>query len=94
MNISQFILDEDYEILPFDKFPEKLFTITFDGFSPYAIDCNDLQFENMCKLASESAKSFINLFKETHAITEPEIAFQPNGIAIVKIGIRKKENKP
>jgi hypothetical protein len=89
---DEFNLDEnDYKIIPINRCPTKFYSITFQGWDKVSIDSNDSGLITMVKLATDTLKCLIKLYKKTHAFTQPKFYYKPDGTFGVKIGTMENE---
>lgn len=85
--LLDFFETQDYKIIPIYWGVTKFHTISLGGWKKITIDANDTTFTEVCKVASAVMKTFIDLFKETHAFSEPQIIFKKDGILVIKFGM-------
>lgn len=83
-------IDQDYEIIPNHICPSKFYSIEFSGWSTLPIFVTDLMLTDVSVLAAKSVQNFIEMYKDTHAFTLPEINLKPNGVVEVKIATLEK----
>lgn len=83
-------VNEDYQTIPLHWCPTEFYSITFEGWK-CTLSATDESFNLMIKLASQTLEAFINLYKNTHAFTQPELYFTPEGKLGIKIGTMENE---
>ena len=89
---DKFNLDEDdYKIIPINGCPTKFYSINFDGWGHFSSSSTDSGFIIAVNLAVKTIRSFIELYKETHAFTQPQFYYKPDGTFGVKIGTMENE---
>jgi len=90
--LNEFNLDpDDYKIIPLHICPTKFYSIAFQGWDKVSIDSNGSGLTTMVNLAAYTLKGFIKLYKETHAFTQPEFYYKPDGTFGVKIGTMEND---
>jgi len=82
---------DEYKIIPWDMQPTKFYSITFDGWDKVTFSCDDPTLNEMICIAGETAKNIISKYKETHAFSEPQFFWKPNGEFVIKIGLMELE---
>jgi hypothetical protein len=82
---------DDYKLLPINMMPTKFYSVTFDGWDNPTIAADDPIFTEMVSFAAETARSIINKYKETHALTQPQFFWKPDGSFGIKIGLMELE---
>lgn len=90
--MNEIYLDEsDYTIMCNTFCPTKFYTITFDGWKTPIMSLEDNTFREITELASKSIVNVVKIYKETHAFTQPQFFFKPDGTFGVKIGTLENE---
>lgn len=81
------IFKKNYKTIPVHWGVSRFHTISLEGWEKPKIDCNDQPFTEACNVSSALFEAFIDIFKETHAFTEPEFILKSNGVLSIKIGM-------
>jgi hypothetical protein len=84
------IEETDYRIIPRCWVPTKFHTITFHGWQ-FVISAQDQSCIDLFELASSTVTSFVRIYKNTHAFTEPQLSIKPDGEITIKIGTMENE---
>ena len=79
------------KLIPINVMPTKFYTITFEGWKPHMICYDDAGLNESIIMACASMDKIIELYRETHAFTEPMLSIMPNGIITLKIGTMELE---
>ncbi len=85
--ITEFLKINDYKIIPMHWGVRRFHSISFDGWERLTFDINDRSFTECCNVAAALLKAFVELFKDTHAFTDPELIFKFDGVVSIKIGM-------
>ncbi len=82
----------EIKMIPLNWCPTKHYTISISGFDKFTVQKNDIEFSKILIFASETVKSFINVYKDTHAFSEPVFGYNLNDRLIsIKIGTMENE---
>lgn len=88
-------------IIPINWGVTRYFTITFEGWDKIIFDINNAVFNELNDMASKTFKTFVSLYIDMYAFTEPELIWLPNGKFQLRIGTleieeyeRRKSEKP
>lgn len=81
----------DYIQIPYNFCPTKFYSITFEGWKSSTITYEDPTFNEMSSLGWETAKNIITKYLDTHAFTEPQFFWKPDGSFGIKIGLMELE---
>lgn len=82
---------DEFKIISWDMQPTKFYSITFHGWDKITFSCDDPTFNDLISIAGETAKNIINKYKETHALSEPQFYWKPNGEFGIEIGLMELE---
>lgn len=77
--------EEKYNIIPSSWMPTKFYNITFEGWKGFSLDANCSVLTEMVTMASITIKGFIELYKDTHAFSQPGMYIKPDGTFGFKI---------
>ena len=94
LNFSERVLGinmKDAKLIPFNCCPTKYYTISFEGWTKVELVVQDETFNQVLNIASQSLKSLIDMYKETHAFTEPQFIYDPKGVFKVRIATMELE---
>lgn len=84
---------ENLRIIPRNWHPTNFYSFGISGFEKFKFTSDDLCFQECVDVLSASLKCFIDLRKETHAFTEPQLYYKPNEKSMtIKIGIMENEH--
>jgi hypothetical protein len=79
--------EDDHKIIPITMCVPEFYTITFEGWKNYSLIIVDDGFMKIMELAKSTVNSFIDLYKQTHAFTQPQFIMKMDGMPCIKIGI-------
>jgi|GEM_PF-5943136 hypothetical protein len=87
MIFDQINLDEEeYNIIPINWGATKYYNINLEGWPKLTVSHEDEIFNKILPFAVNIIHSFINLYKETHAFSQPHFIWNMNGSFSIKIG--------
>ncbi len=79
------------KLIPLSVNPTNFYTITFEGWNKFKFEVDDEVFNKIIIMAYNTICSFIKLYEHTHAFTEPQFGFKPDGTCYIKIGTMENE---
>lgn len=94
-----------FDFIPYNKIYKKIpenypvtnqYSMTFEGWKDYFIISQEGvespdDFTLLKKIACQTLNSFIDLYKETHVLSEPIFVIKPAGTLIIRIGTIEME---
>lgn len=83
--------NNEHRIIPFNWCPTKFYIMDFHGWY-FSDDPNDSTFEMIMLLIQKTVDNFISIYKDTHAISDPDISLNPQD-GIVRLKIATMENE-
>lgn len=82
---------EDYFIIPPHLQPTQFYTFTFEGWR-FTLDYTDSSMNNLMDLCGSTVNSFIQMYKNTHALTQPQLGIKADGTVYIKIATMELES--
>lgn len=83
---------QECKIIPYNWYPTKFYTISFDGWSNFTLTVDDPTYNEVKKMITSSLKTFVKIYGKTHAFSEPQLVYQPEkGTLCIRIGTLETE---
>lgn len=82
--------EDDYFIIPHHWQPTQFYTFTFEGWR-FTLDYTDTSMNSLMDLCSSTVNSFIHMYKNTHALTQPQLGIKADGTVYIKIATMELE---
>ena len=79
--------DDKIKTIPMNWMPAKFFTFTLEGWNKFTVVGDDTNFLEMITMANKIYKSFVSIYQKTHAFTDPQLSWAPDGLCKIKIAI-------
>ena len=80
-------VNDKIKTIPMNWMPTKFFTFTLEGWSKFTVVVDDTNFIEMIDMANKVYRSFISIYQETHAFTDAQLSWTPDGLCKIKIAI-------
>jgi hypothetical protein len=90
---QEFVKDlPDFKIFPFQGNPDRVFTITFEGWKIGTLILDYDHLSPLIKMTTHTLRAIIETYKDTHAFSQPDFFYRPqDGSFGLKIAIMKNE---
>jgi len=88
---SNILVEDEHKIIPLNWMPTNFYKITFEGWNCFTFDVDDETLSIIVEMASKTFHSFVNIYKKTHAFTEPEFCIKQDGTFYIDVGTMEIE---
>lgn len=77
-----------YHIIPKEFMPTKIYDISFEGWQ-FMVIVDNIEFHNSLHFVKKTIDSFVEIYKDTHAFSQPIFTIKANGTICLKMGTRE-----
>jgi hypothetical protein len=89
--MSVFEIESNHRVIPSDWQPTKMYSIMVEGWNAGSLNGDNSEWIRVLLFASKIFHSFVDLYKNTHAFTDPQLSYRADGTIFIKFGTMENE---